>query len=67
VWFDENDLGSVAGLVPLFAPAAQTRLGEIITGKVSIRTPGIGLNGQFGAGDKARPALSRGFGRRRTW
>jgi hypothetical protein len=97
VWLDENDLGSVAGLVPLFAPAAQTRLGEIITGKVSIRTPriesgsanlapkllgvlagmctgadpqqrfGIGLNGQFGAGDKARPALSRGFGRRRTW
>jgi hypothetical protein len=93
VWFDEDNLGPDAGLVPLLGLAAQTRLVEIIAGKVSIRTPriesgsanlapkllgvlvgmcagadphqrfGIGLGGQFGGGDEARPALFRGFGR----
>src|ERR671910_620032 len=39
--FDEDNLVSDAGLVPLLGLAAQTGLGEIIAGKVSIRTPRI--------------------------
>ena len=41
VRFDEDNLVSHAGLVPLLGLAAQTRLAEIIGGKVSIRTPRI--------------------------
>jgi hypothetical protein len=41
VRFDEDNLVSHAGLVPLLGLAAQTGLGEIIAGKVSIRTPRI--------------------------
>jgi hypothetical protein len=37
--FDEDNLVSDAGLVPLLGLAEQTGLAEIITGKVSITTP----------------------------
>src|SRR4051812_22373870 len=39
--FDEDNLVSDAGLVPLLGLAEQTGLAEIITGKVSITTPRI--------------------------
>ena len=39
--FDEDNLVSHAGLVPLLGLAEQTRLPEIIAGKVSIQTPRI--------------------------
>ena len=39
--FDEDNLVSDAGLVPLLGLAEQTRLSEIIAGKVSITTPRI--------------------------
>ena len=39
--FDEDNLVSDAGLVPLLGLAEQTGLAEIIAGKVSITTPRI--------------------------
>jgi hypothetical protein len=39
--FDEDNLVSDAGLVPLVGLAEQTGLAEIIAGKVSITTPRI--------------------------
>ena len=39
--FDEDNLVSDAGLVPLLGLAEQTRLSEIIAEKVSITTPRI--------------------------
>lgn len=39
--FDEDNLVSDAGLVPLLALAEQTGLAEIIAGKVSIKTPRV--------------------------
>ena len=39
--FDEDNLVSHAGLVPLLGLAEQTRLSQIIAGKVSIKTPRI--------------------------
>src|SRR6476661_8764649 len=39
--FDEDNLVSHAGLVPLLELAEQTGLGETIAGKVSITTPRI--------------------------
>ena len=39
--FDEDNLVSDAGLVPLLGLAEQTGLPEIIAGKVSITTPRI--------------------------
>jgi hypothetical protein len=39
--FDENNLVSYAGLVPLLGLAEQTRLPEILAEKVSITTPRI--------------------------
>ena len=39
--FDEDNLVSYAGLVPLLGLADQTRLSEIIAEKVSIKTPRI--------------------------
>ena len=39
--FDEDNLVSHAGLVPLLELAAQTRLPQIIAEKVSIKTPRV--------------------------
>src|SRR5690242_21865106 len=39
--FDEDNLVSAAGLVPLLGLAEQTGLGEVIATKVSIKTPRI--------------------------
>jgi hypothetical protein len=41
VRFDEDNLVSYAGLVPLLGLADQTRLPEILSEKVSIKTPRI--------------------------